>query len=150
MTAVFKDLRGQCLCGEVSFTVKAETDDNGQVALGACHCGMCQRWAGGPFVVLEGAHGLELHDETGLKVFKSSDYGERCFCGTCGSVLFWRMQDGSHIAVSAGALDDHSNQKLTTEIFFDEKSEAYAFAGDTQKMTGAEVFAHFSGQTATD
>ena len=36
--------------------------------------------------------------------------------------------------------------KLTTEVFIDEKPGFYAFAQETNQMTGAELFALFEGQ----
>ncbi len=79
-----------------------------------------------------------------VSVYPSSDWGERCFCRKCGSALFWRMPDGPHYAISAGALDDASEFAFGTQIFIDEKPAFYDFANDTPKLTGAEVAAMFS------
>ncbi len=129
------ELVGGCLCGAVRFTAVPLNDE-----MGVCHCGMCRRWSGGLFMAVE-CGTLAIDDETAVSVYRSSDYGERLFCRTCGSSLFWRMQDGSHIVVSLHALDDPSRFRFTNEIFIDEKPAAYAFANDTKKMTGAEFVA---------
>ena len=36
---------GHCLCGAVQYTATLPEE-----GLGACHCEMCRRWTGGPYV----------------------------------------------------------------------------------------------------
>jgi hypothetical protein len=86
----------------------------------------------------------EVEGDSQLGVYQSSDWAERLFCKTCGANLFYRMRDGSMHSVNAGALDDLSGLKFTTEIFIDEKPDYYDFAQPTKKMTGAEVMAMFA------
>lgn len=128
-------LSGGCLCGAVRFTAVPDS-----MEMGVCHCSMCRRWSGGTFMAVGCGTSVELEDEGAIGVYKSSSYGERVFCTTCGSTLFWRMQDGSHGSVSAQAFDDPSAFAFTVEIFVDEQPGNYAFANQTRKMTGAEVF----------
>ncbi|KAB0682112.1 GFA family protein [Aureimonas leprariae] len=115
--------------------------------MGVCHCGMCRRWSGGVFMAVE-CESLEIGDEAALGVYRSSEYGERVFCRTCGSSLFWRMQDGSHVAACLSAFDDPSRFRFTSEIYIDEKPATYAFANDTRKMTGSEFLASVAGEGA--
>lgn len=132
-------LTGGCLCGAVRFTAKPEQAD-----MGVCHCRMCRRWTGGTYMAVACGAGVEIEDGAPLGVYKSSDYGERVFCKVCGSSLMWRLQDGSHSSVSAQAFDDPSVFAFVSEIFVDEQPANYAFANDTRKMTGAEVFALYA------
>lgn len=129
----------QCLCGGVKFSARLK---NGEV--GVCHCSMCRRWSGGIFLSVEAVGDLEFERDDALGVYTSSDWGERCFCSKCGSTLFWRMRNGRHTVVSAQALDDLPEPRLSGEIFFDEKPDYYNFAEATRKMTGAEVFAMYA------
>ena len=133
-------LKGRCLCGAVAFTATPEA-----MEMALCHCAMCRRWAGGPMMAVTCGSDVAVTGEENLGVYQSSDWGERCFCSTCGATLFWRMRDGSHTAISAQAFEDPAAFALTTEIFIDEKPDNYAFAGETHKMTGAEVIAMFTG-----
>ncbi len=132
-------LNGGCLCGAVRFS--AEPKDR---TMGVCHCSMCRRWSGGVYMAVECEGGVAIDDETAVGVYRSSGYGERVFCKACGTSLMWRMQDGSHHSVSAQAFDDPSLFEFTSEIFIDEKPGNYAFANQTRKMTGAEVFALYA------
>jgi len=137
--------KGRCLCGAVTFSVDSEKRD-----VGACHCSMCRRWAGGPFMVVDAGDAVTFEGEDSISVYKSSEWGERGFCSKCGTNLFWRMADRSHYVVSAGALEESDGLVLTHEIFVDEKPSFYDFANDTERMTGAEVFAKFAPGASDD
>ena len=133
-----RPLTGQCLCGAVKFTATPAA-----MEMGVCHCSMCRRWSGGVFMAVDCGTSVVLDDPSQLGVYKSSGYGERCFCKACGSTLFWRMQDGSANVVAAQAFDDPSGFALVSEIFTDEQPATYAFANHTKRQTGAEFFAAF-------
>lgn len=135
-----KPLHGHCLCGAVKFTATPEA-----MTMGVCHCSMCRRWSGGTFMAVECGKSLKVETPAALGVYTSSDWGERCFCTTCGATLFWRMRDGSHQVVSAQAFDDPGQFTFASEIFIDENPGNYAFSNKTKKMTGAEFIAQFAG-----
>jgi hypothetical protein len=133
-------MSGGCLCGAVRFTATPEKPE-----MSVCHCGMCRRWTSSVFMGVGVGRSLALEGNPALGVYVSSDYGERVFCPTCGSSLFWRMRDGSHTEVAAQAFDDPSSLPLKKEVFIDAKPATYAFADKTKKLTGAELFAMMSG-----
>lgn len=135
-------MKGGCICGAVRFSAVPKGHE-----MGACHCGLCRRWTGGAgFLGVECGVSVEVEGEPALGVYKSSEYGERVFCSTCGSTLFWRMQDGSDTVVSSQAFDEPGSFRFASEIFIDEKPDNYAFANDTKKMTSAEFFAAIASQ----
>lgn len=140
-----REIAGKCLCGAVRFIARPKN-----FKVGVCHCDMCRRWSGGPFLALECGSEVEFENDDSLKFYRSSDWGERGFCAECGSALFWRTQDREQWVVSAGALVGPENLTLTSQIFIDEKPDYYDFANDTEKLTGAEVFAKFAGDTTKD
>ena len=88
--------------------------------------------------------GVEIEDESHLKPFKSSPWGERLFCDQCGSTLIWRTQDSSHVVISAQAFDDPAAFEFTGQIYVDQKPANYEFANSTREMTEAEVVAMFA------
>lgn len=132
-------LTGGCLCGEVRFSAEPAACE-----MGICHCGMCRKWTGGVYMAVGCGPDLEFEDGSKLGIYSSSDYGERLFCKTCGSSLAWRLKDGSYASVSAQAFDNPAVFKLTGEIFVDEQPANYAFANETTRMTGPEVFALYA------
>ncbi|PHR91129.1 MAG: aldehyde-activating protein [Robiginitomaculum sp.] len=101
---------------------------------------MCQKWAAGPYMAIS-CSDVVFESEAALGVYKSSEWGERGFCKTCGTSLFWRMT--GYCGVSEGAFDALGPISFTTEVFIDEKPTHYEFANKTTQMTGAEVFALF-------
>lgn len=136
------ELTGRCLCGAVKFSAGVEKHETG-----ACHCGMCRRWAGGPLFVLNCSGAVTFEGEENISTFRSSDWGERGFCKICGSTLFWRTHDQSFLGMAVGSFDDQSQFELTNQVFIDDKPDWYEFANQTKKMTGAEVIAMFTDQT---
>ena len=132
------DLSGGCLCGGVRFTAAPANRD-----VAACHCGMCRKWSGGPFLVLDCADTLKIDDDANLGVYRSSEWAERCFCKQCGTPLFYRLISQNLHFVSAEAFDDREGYAFTAQIFVDDKPSYYEFANHTHNMTGAEVLAAF-------
>ncbi|MCW4114518.1 GFA family protein [Aurantimonas sp. MSK8Z-1] len=137
MTA--RRLQAKCLCGGIRIDADFET-----VEVGACHCDICRRWAAGPFMAVGNAENVVLAGIDQLGVYQSSGWGERGFCTTCGTPLFWRSQDEQHYAISATALEDLGDPAFTMQIFIDSKPDWYDFANETQTMTGAEFLAQFA------
>lgn len=141
--AVARTMDGGCLCGSVRFTAApSETE------VTACHCGMCRRWTGGPFLGVRCDDAVTIvSGEDQLAAYASSEWGERVFCRTCGSTLFWRMRETKDTEVAFGAFDDPSPFSLRKEIFIDAKPAGYSFADDTEKLTGAELMAQMAKRT---
>lgn len=128
---------GQCLCGDVRFEASGVDP-----AFHVCHCGMCQRWNGGPFMGVD-AEQVRFDDETKINRFESSDWGTRGSCGRCGSTLFYHFKPLDHYVIAVGALDDKTALRLGGEIFIDQKPAGYDFAGDVPRLTEAETIAKF-------
>ena len=134
-------LKGRCLCGDVQF-------ETGEIQhLDVCHCSMCQRWTGGPFIGADYRNGdVQLIKDDTLTWYKSSDWAQRGFCNRCGSSLFYRLNDAPDFwAVCSGALDMPSGITISKEIFIDEKPAYYDLAGDRERLTGPEFMASLQG-----
>jgi hypothetical protein len=69
------DRTGQCLCGAVSFVARGLQPDRAS----ACHCGMCLRWAGGPWIAIF-VESIDFTEDAGMTWVQSSDFAERGFC----------------------------------------------------------------------
>jgi hypothetical protein len=130
---------GSCLCGAVRISIKTTSK-----SVGACHCGMCRKWTGGPLLVIECGSAVHFEGNDSISVFSSSDWAERGFCSKCGSHLFYRLKKEGHYAVPVGLLDDGEQWVFDQQIFIDEKPSFYSFANQTKNLTGAEVFAQYS------
>ena len=96
-------ITGGCLCGAARFQNTAQP-----LAAYYCHCTMCQKNGGGPFMVdttvpIEGF--TVTKGEPGA--YESSPGNLRLFCGACGSPLGFRVaEDPISMDISLGCLDD--------------------------------------------
>ena len=95
-------LTGGCLCGAIRY--EAWGKPNLQAI---CHCRMCQRASGAPFMALM----FMPQDRVKLikgqtRVFHSSSTADQHFCGECGSPIFFVRHTRSSWALMAGSLDD--------------------------------------------
>jgi hypothetical protein len=94
-------LSGGCQCGAVRFAVYAEA-----VRIGLCHCRMCQKAVGGPFISLADFRHEDFSWTRGKPAaFRSSSIAERDFCAACGTPLSYRQIGGEHIELTTGSFD---------------------------------------------
>ena len=131
-------MKGKCLCGSVSIVAADQTD------LSACHCGMCQRWGGGPLLYVHCGSDVQITGAEHITAFKSSDWAERAFCAKCGAHLYYRLTQANEYAVPAGFFQDGTEFKFKEQIFLDRKPPYYEFSNQTSKLTEAEVFAKYT------
>jgi hypothetical protein len=95
-------LTGGCQCGAVRYQLEAAPK-----ATSICHCRMCQKASGGPFMAFGGTRSGRLVWTRGApKVFASSDIAERGFCAQCGTPLTYRGLGNEHVSVTLCSLDD--------------------------------------------
>lgn len=134
------EVSGKCLCGAVAFSAKIA-----EPHVGACHCTMCRKWGGGPFLEVDCGSDVSYKGAENISTFSSSDWAERGFCSRCGSNLFYRLKETGQTMMAVGLLDDQSGLNMNRQVFIDEKPAYYSFAEKTEEMTGAEVFAMFGG-----
>ncbi|GAA5217373.1 GFA family protein [Corallincola platygyrae] len=127
---------GQCLCGSIKVTANTQPTH-----FEACHCNMCRNWGGGPLLAFDGGTEVSIAGEP--KVFDSSEWAERGFCGECGTHLFYRLKQNQQYILPLGLFPELTDIEFEQEIFIDQKPDSYCFANNTKKMTAAEVFAAF-------
>ena len=129
-------MKGHCLCGAVTITAP-ELDE-----VDACHCRTCRRWGSGPFMTVHGGPPVIVNGR--VKAYRSSDWAERVFCPECGTHLYYHLLRANDHILSAGLFDDDAAFWFRRQIFIDSKPAHYDFANDTEKLTGAQVFAAHS------
>lgn len=130
---------GTCLCGETEIKV-AKFSKN----VGACHCGSCRKWGGGPLFAADCGTEVSFTGDDNIAVFNSSDWAERGFCKNCGSHLFYRLKENGQYMMPVGLFGDVEGLIFDHQVFVDEQPDFYRFANKTENMTGAELFAKFA------
>lgn len=131
-------IEGQCLCGAVKVRAVPK-----RRAVEACHCTMCRKWSGLAYLGVQCGSDVEFDGEEHIARYRSSEWAERGFCGQCGSNLFFHYLPNGSYGLLAGLFPDAALEPLSEEIFIEEKPDYYAFAGDSETLTGAEVMAKF-------
>jgi hypothetical protein len=92
---------GGCLCGAVRYAVEGEPRETVH-----CHCRMCQQFSGAAFITWATFPKSALAYTKGEPaVYPSSEYGQREFCGACGSSLVFRGARLPTVDVTAASLD---------------------------------------------
>ena len=130
---------GSCLCQSV--TVETDKLDTG---VGVCHCSMCRKWSGGPWLATDCGDAVRFTGEEHISRYDSSEWAERGFCKQCGTHLFYRIKAKNQYIMSVDLFSDVGpDMVMDHQIFIDEKPAYYDFANETKNMTGAEVFAQF-------
>lgn len=126
---------GRCLCGAVAITVSAMYPE-----VDICHCAMCQRWGGAFYAGVKG-EAADVAGEEAITVYRSSEWAERAFCGTCGSNLWYRFLPTGHRSFLAGLFDLPPGFGIERQIFVDEKPDWYDIIQESPMLTGPECIA---------
>ena len=110
-------LAGGCQCGAVRYRLIAEP-----TGASICHCRMCQKASGGPFMAFAGVRLKELVVTNGaIATFSSSDIAERGFCAQCGTPLTYRLLSSDRISITLGSLDDSGAVEPLTQLGVESK-----------------------------
>ena len=109
---------GGCLCGQVRYAIAGPPR-----LISHCHCSLCRRSTGAPFVTWLTVRNEAFTLEKGeLRTFRSSDHGWRASCATCGTPL---TSGSSHYAkyveVTAGSLDDPSSAAPERHVYWPDR-----------------------------
>lgn len=130
-------MEGRCLCG----AVRLHSSDAREI--GACHCGFCRRWGGGPLLAVHCGPHVRVDGADKVGVYASSEWAERAFCQQCGSHLYYKLLATGEYFVPAG-LFDSDDFELASQIYIDRKPGYYAFANRTPMLTEQQVIERFA------
>ena len=108
---------GGCYCGAIRYEAHNATSG------GNCHCSICRRTTGAPFVTWLTVPRSGFRIVRGEpKRFRSSATATRSFCATCGTQLTFARDDlPNEIDVTVGSLDDPNSAPPRYHIFVPDK-----------------------------
>ncbi|MCD6438522.1 MAG: GFA family protein [Halomonas sp.] len=96
-------MKGECLCGEVKFSIKGELPN-----LYQCHCSLCRKTTGSSanaatFVSEECFEWISGQDN--IRSFQKPTGYRNDFCSACGSSVPNKLRDTELVWIPAGLLD---------------------------------------------
>lgn len=107
---------GGCLCGAIRYRLLSEPYDTGW-----CHCDTCRRFSGSPAMTFSTVPLSDWQVETGaehIRKVKTSSFGERQFCGKCGTGLTIHIDfQPDEIDFTVCTLDDPGDVRPGFHIF---------------------------------
>jgi hypothetical protein len=116
-------IHGSCLCGRVRFELAGRPQ-----FINHCHCSMCRKAHGAAFGSFLHADGRKFRwtaGESSVRNYESSPETFRAFCGNCGSNLPVLEDDGTHVIIPAGTLDDDPAVRPVVHIHTASKAAWY-------------------------
>lgn len=128
---------GQCLCGEITYSVGVEP-----VFMGNCHCKDCQRSSGSAYVPAMIFSDQDISISGTAKYFGSEDDSgnvhSRGFCPNCGSQLFGKFSKmPGMIGIKAGTLNETSNYVPMLDFYVASASNWDFMNSEIPKKQGA-------------
>ena len=106
-------LTGGCQCGAVRYALTARPQGSA-----ICHCRMCQKAGGAPFMAF--TSGVLREDFAFTRgapaIYRSSEIAERGFCAVCGTPLTYRLNGRDRISVTIGSLDRPAEVPPTEQL----------------------------------
>jgi len=130
-------MKGTCLCESVTI----ESNDTNEFE--ACHCGICRRWGGGPFLAVHCGSNIHITGKESVKVFDSSEWAERAFCNNCGTHLYYHLKPSDEYIVPLGFFGVDKGFTFKEQIFIDKKPDFYEFSNKTENLTEQQVLEKF-------
>lgn len=131
-----KKIKGNCLCGAVSFEVA-----NAFEKLFLCSCSQCRQITGSAFasnlfVSIEGFNWLKGNEEIVSYHMPERDIS-KSFCRVCGSGVPWASGDATKMIVPAGSLSEPAIVAERLRIF---TSERPSWASDLEQVPAHASF----------
>ncbi len=111
---------GGCFCGSLRYRIEP-----GNSAVVNCHCSMCRRASGAPYVtwILLSDEQFELRQGEPA-VLKSSNRGTRWFCDKCGTPIVFRTSERpGKTDVTVCSLDDPNACPPSEDVYAETKLE---------------------------
>jgi len=127
------NVQGSCLCGQVRYEV-----DGPLGKMTHCHCSMCRKHHGTPFATMVAAHISSfrwISGEDSVVLYRSSAYGKRAFCRTCGSVTPLIDVEMGIALCPAGAMRGSPDVKPSAHVFVGSKAPWHSITDNLPQHT---------------
>jgi hypothetical protein len=128
-------INGKCECGEVQYEVAGELKD-----FCHCHCSVCRRLHGAPFVTWGGISRDEftyVSGETNLKTYSFSGKADSIFCASCGSrIMVAYKPEPDMLYLALGGIDGDIHCPAGFHQFVGSKAPWFEITDDLPQYDG--------------
>jgi hypothetical protein len=119
-----------CSCGQLAATCEGEP-----VRISACHCLACQQRSGSAFAVQarfpDDRVTVSGERREWLRIGDSGGHARFCFCPTCGSTVFYTIDEVPGVtAIPVGAFTNPNFPPPTVSIYEERRHPWVALVGD--------------------
>ena len=116
-------INGSCLCGSVKYEISGVVGD-----IVHCHCTTCRKAHGSAFSSVAAVQDsdFKLLSVGSLKSYESSAGKSRYFCVNCGSQIYAKRDNTSHIILRLGSVDSELNSPEKEHIWVSQKANWYS------------------------
>jgi hypothetical protein len=127
-------LCGGCLCGAICYRISDVFD------AGYCHCKTCREATGGAVVVWAHVPSEAFESTRGAPSrYAASEEGTRCFCGQCGSSLYFKASDRGYVSVNIATLDAPESVRPAVHICTESRLSYLQIDDSLPRFTGREI-----------
>lgn len=115
-------IKGSCLCGAVTYEISGKVGD-----IVHCHCQTCRKAHGSAFSSVASVQDsdFKLSGAENLKSYESSAGKHRYFCSHCGTQVYAKRDNTSHIILRLGSLDSKIDSVEKEHIWVSQKADWY-------------------------
>ena len=117
-------LKGECLCGVVKYSVNGDVGD-----ILNCHCSECRKWHGSAFrtrSIVRKKDFSWLEGEQFVSRYEGLPTSIKTFCKICGSNLVSYFRDNDEVlGLPLGAIEGNLVKKPMCHIFVGSKADWY-------------------------
>ena len=141
-------LNGSCLCGAVAYRAEGEPGD-----MWFCHCRSCRKASGVAFatwIAVDSRDYCWTSGSEAVKTFPSSDQLQRCFCGSCGSVLPALEQLAQQRWLPAGGLQGEFGSRPEYHTYVAAKPGWFAIRDDLPRYSASKAHGQLHAQDVSE
>ncbi len=123
--------QGSCLCGAVTWKASGELTPPSR-----CHCSMCRKANGAPFVTFTSCAVEDfewISGEKNVERYESSPGLVRGFCKTCGSSVPGTTPGNNRVFMPLGCMDESTGLSDGRHLFVGSKATWHTIADDLKQ-----------------
>ncbi len=128
-------IRGHCECGRVRYEVDGGIED-----FSHCHCSQCRRLHGAAYATFAGVARQRFRYVSGqaeIKVYASSAFNDRIFCGVCGSaILVHSKREPKYLYLSMSTVEGDPPRPEGYHQYVSSKAPWHTITDDREQYAG--------------